>query len=75
MNRFNYGKLVDGKLEYPPAEFHENGMSIVGFTEDFILQHGYKKIVQLDIPDETKQYNPVYTETETNIIQSWKEIE
>ena len=43
MNRFNYGKLVNGQLEYPPAEFHENGMSIVGFTEDFILQHGYKK--------------------------------
>ena len=37
INRNDYGKLIDGQLEYPPAEFHENGMSIVGFTEDFIF--------------------------------------
>ena len=71
MNRLYYGKLVDGNIEYPPAEFKENGMIIVGFTEDFILSHGYKKIITSDIPDETKQYKPVYTETDTNIIQSW----
>ena len=71
MNRFEYGKVVNGNIEYPPAEFHENGMSIVGFTEEFILPHGYKKIITSDIPDETKSYQPVYTETDTNIIQSW----
>ena len=71
MNRLDYGKLVDGNFEYPPLEFHENGMIIVGFTEDFILSHGYKKIITSDIPDETKQYKSVYTETDTNIIQSW----
>lgn len=71
MNRFNYAKLVDGMLSYPPVEFHENDIIIVGFTEDFILQHGYKKIITSDIPDETKSYQPVYTETDTNIIQSW----
>ena len=41
MNRFEYGKVVNGNIEYPPAEFRENGMSIVGFTKDFILRHGY----------------------------------
>ena len=71
INRNDYGKLIDGQLEYPPAEFHENGMSIVGFTEEFILSHGYKKIITSDVPDETKLYKPAYTETDTNIIQSW----
>ena len=71
MNRFEYGKVVNGNIEYPPAEFHENGFIIVGFTEEFILSHGYKKIITSDIPDETKQYKSVYTETDTNIIQSW----
>ena len=70
-SRFDYGKLVNGQIEYPPLEFHENDIIIVGFTEDFILQHGYKKIITSDIPDETKSYQPVYTETDTNIIQSW----
>ena len=71
MNRFSYGKIIDGELQYPPSEFEENGFIIVGFTEDFILSHGYKKIITSDIPDETKQYKSVYTETDTNIIQSW----
>lgn len=72
MNRFEYGKVVNGNIEYPPAEFKENGMIIVGFTEDFILQHGYKKIVQSDPPDEEKEYSPVYTEDENTITVSWK---
>ena len=72
MNRFEYGKVVNGNIEYPPAEFHENGMTIVGFTEDFILNHGYKKIVQSDPPDDGKEYIPVYTETENDITVSWK---
>ena len=71
MNRFSYGKIIDGELQYPPSEFEENGFIIVGFTEEFILSHGYKKIITSDIPDETKQYKSVYTETDTNIIQSW----
>ena len=74
MNRFNYGKLIDGQLQYPPAEFHENGMSIVGFTEDFILQHGYKKIVRSDPPAE-EGYTPTYTLTDNKIVQGWKNAE
>ena len=70
MNRFNYGKLIDGQLQYPPLEFHENGMSIVGFTEEFILQHGYKKIVQSDPPAE-EGYEPTYTLVGNIITQSW----
>lgn len=72
MNRFNYGKIADGNIEYPPAEFKENGMIIVGFTEDFILQHGYKKIVQTEPPDDGKEYIPVYTETKDAITLTWK---
>ena len=72
MNRFSYGKLIDGQLQYPPAEFHENGMSIVGFTEDFILQHGYKKIVQSDPSDNGMEYIPVYAETKDAITLTWK---
>ena len=72
MNRFEYGKVVNGNIEYPPAEFHENGMSIVGFTEDFILQHGYKKIIQSEPPDDEKEYTPIYSETENEIKVSWE---
>ena len=72
MSRFEYGKVVNGNIEYPPAEFHENGMSIVGFTEDFILQHGYKNIVQSDPPDNGMEYTPVYAETKDAITLTWK---
>ena len=72
MNRFEYGKVVNGNIEYPPAEFHENGMSIVGFTEEFILQHGYKKIVQSDPPAEDgTAYDATYTDNGDSIVQTW----
>ena len=72
INKKDYGKLVNGQIEYPPLEFHENGTNIVGFTEDFILQHGYKKIVQSDPPDDEKEYTPIYSETENEIKVSWE---
>ena len=72
MNRFSYGKIIDGELQYPPSEFEENGFIIVGFTEDFILQHGYKKIVQTEPPDDGKECIPVYTETKDAITVTWK---
>ena len=71
MNRFEYGKVVNGNIEYPPAEFHEDGMSIVGFTEDFLLQHGYKKIVYSDCPEDGTAYDATYTDNGDSIVQTW----
>ena len=71
MNRFSYGKLVDGQLEYPPDEFYENDMVIVGFTADFLLAHGYKPVVYSDCPEDGTVYDATYTDNGDSIVQTW----
>ena len=72
MNRFEYGKLVNGELQYPPKEIEVNGMKVVGFTEDFLLSQGYKKIVMPNPPEEDGlDHSQTYVETENTIVIEW----
>lgn len=73
MDRFEYGKLVDGELQYPPKEIEVSGMKVVGFTEDFLISQGYKKIVVSNPPDDGQDHIQTYTETDV-ITVTWRAV-
>lgn len=70
------GRIVDGKLTYPPHRIVLDGMQIFNPTEEQLIQAGYKTIVETDMPDdapapEGQRYEAQYTDGETQITQSW----
>lgn len=68
------GKLIDGKLTYPPHRIVLNGMQIFNPTEEQLLSDGYKPIVETDMPDdapEGQHYEAKYTDDGDTITQSW----
>ena len=68
------GKIIDGKLTYPPHRIILNGMQIFNPTETQLVSAGYKLIVETDMPDdapEGQHYEAQYTDGETQITQSW----
>ena len=72
------GKIVDGKLTYPPHRIVLDGMQIFNPTETQLISAGYKTIVEIDMPDDApdgQHYEAQYTDGETQITQSWVLVE
>lgn len=72
------GKIIDGKLTYPPHRIVLDGMQIFNPTETQLISAGYKPIVETDMPDDTpegRHYEAQYTDGETQIMQSWVLVE
>ena len=72
------GKIIDGKLTYPPHRIILNGMQIFNPTETQLISAGYKPIIETDMPDdapEGQHYEAQYTDGETEITQSWVLVE
>lgn len=68
------GKIIDGKLTYPPHRIVLDGMQIFNPTETQLISAGYKPIIETDMPDdapEGQHYEAQYTDGETQITQSW----
>lgn len=68
------GKIIDGKLTYPPHRIILDGMQIFNPTETQLISAGYKPIIETDMPDdapEGQHYEAQYTEEETQITQNW----
>lgn len=68
------GKIINGKLTYPPHRIILNGMQIFNPTETQLISAGYKPIIETDMPDdapEGQHYEAQYTDGETEITQSW----
>ena len=68
------GKIIDGKLTYPPHRIVIDGMQIFNPTETQLISAGYKPIIETDMPDdapEGQHYEAQYTDEETQITQSW----
>lgn len=69
------GKIIDGKLTYPPNRIVLNGMQIFNPTEEQLIQAGYKTIVETDMPEdpvpEGQHYEAQYTDAGDTITQSW----
>lgn len=72
------GKIIDGKLTYPPHRIVLDGMQIFNPTETQLISAGYKPIIKTDMPDdapEGQHYEAQYTDEETQITQSWVLVE
>lgn len=68
-----FGKLVDGELRGAPRPLKTADGDV--FTNDpaVYLANGYKPITLTDCPNDGKNYIAAWTETETEITQTWTE--
>ena len=69
------GKIVDGKLTYPPHRIVLDGMQIFNPTETQLISAGYKEIQETDMPEEPapegQHYEAQYEDAGEYISQSW----
>lgn len=69
------GKILDGKLTYPPHRIVLNGMQIFNPKEEQLMQVGYKTITETPMPEEPapkgQHYEAQYTDSGDTITQSW----
>ena len=70
-----YGKLVNGELRGAPRPIKTADGDV--FTNDpaVYLANGYKQIMLTDYPGDGKNYISEWTETETEIVQTWMEVQ
>lgn len=70
-----YGKLIDGELRGAPRPLKTADGDV--FTNDpaVYLANGYKPITPTDCPDDGKNYIAAWAETETEITQTWTEVQ
>lgn len=68
-----FGELVDGELRGAPRPLKTADGDV--FTNDpaVYLANGYKPITLTDCPNDGKNYIAAWTETETEITQTWTE--
>lgn len=81
---YNYGKIVDGNLEYAPNKIRvkvlaptgtEVEVSVFNGTAEQYLSVGYKAIVQDDYPQDGKTYEMEFVATADTIYIHWREVE
>ena len=69
------GKIIDGKLTYPPHRIVIDGMQIFNPTDEQLTQVGYKPITETPMPEEPapegQRYEAKYTDAGDTITQSW----
>ena len=70
-----YEKLVNGELRGAPRPIRTENGDV--FTNDpaLLLHYGYKPIITAEYPSDGKSYIDSWTETETEIIQVWTEVQ
>ena len=70
-----YGKLVNGELRGAPRPIRTENGDV--FTNDpaLLLQYGYKPIITAVYPSDGGYYTESWTETETEITQTWTEVQ
>ena len=70
-----YGKLIDGDLRGAPRPIRTENGDV--FTNDpaLLLHYGYKPIITAEYPSDGKSYIDSWAETETEITQTWMEVQ
>ena len=70
-----FGKLVDGALRGAPRPIRTSDGDV--FTNDpaLLLQYGYKPIITTDYPSGGGYYVTSWSETDTQIVQVWLEVD
>ena len=70
-----YGKLVNGELHGAPRPIRTENGDVFTNDQAFLLQYGYKPIILTDSPSDGKTYFSSWTETDTEIVQTWTEVQ
>lgn len=69
------GKIIDGKLTYPPHRIVLDGMQIFNPTEEQLISAGYKTITETAMPEDPapdgQHYEAQYVDSSDTITQSW----
>lgn len=66
-----YARIIDNKhIEYCPQELLIEAQRVIGFTEKFLNEHGYYKLIltEHDIESDTVA---TYEKKDNYIIQKW----
>lgn len=72
------GKIIDGKLTYPPHKIILGDMQIFNPADEQLISAGYKPIIETPMPDdapEGQHYEAQYTDSGDSITQSWVLVE
>ncbi len=69
-----YVRLIEGnQIEYCPIEIIEKGQRIIGFTDEFLKEQGYKQLVLEPRDMQNENLKLTYEELEDCIVQRWSE--
>lgn len=73
-----YAKLQNGMLRSAPKTVTWNGCTVNNPSAEKLMELGYKPVRYTDMPTEVvegKHYESGWTETESEIIQTWNLVE
>lgn len=73
-----YAKLQNGILRSAPKTVTWNGCTVNNPSAEKLMELGYKPVRYTDMPTEVvegKHYESGWTETESEIIQTWNLVE
>ena len=70
-----YGKLVNGELRGAPRPLKTADGDVFTNDPSIYLANGYKPIILTDCPSDGKNYISSWKETETEITQTWTEVQ
>lgn len=73
-----YAKLQNGILRSAPKTVQWNGCTVNNPSDDKLVELGYKPVRYTDMPENTtegKHYESGWTDTESEIIQTWNLVE
>ena len=70
-----YGKLVNGELHGAPRPIRTENGDVFTNDPSIYLANGYKPIILTDSPSDGKTYISSWTETDTEIVQTWTEVQ
>lgn len=74
---YNYAKLINGELEYAPNIIYIGDRQIINASAEQYDSLGWLPIVKTERPeeDENSYYTPIYTESDSAILQQWEKVE
>lgn len=72
-----YVKLQDGRLTYAPRKIKDGDTIVYNPTAEHLLPLGYKPLTIEPMPGVEEGYHaePVYSETDDEVIQDWQVVE
>lgn len=73
MNNYNFGKLIDGHIEYAPSPVIKGDVQIITDDPNVMLALGWKRIVRTPSPISEIVFSEHYIEDESSITIEWRE--